>query len=264
MAFLQYKYPIMNNFSKSTLITLGDSWTEGIGCYGHADTEFMDSMESLAKNTKNLWSASVEWQKFMQSKETQQRMSQYSWPSLLSRHYNSRLINLAHAGDSNSGQVKLLYELDPADMQEPVQVIFVTTSPDRFSFYHKSGIWNYQPARTASPLASNIDPTQAGAHAELAKWFALSQDFDGMQREAQFYIEAAYMRCKALGWRFAWIPAFSNELDYSGSNRLHESQVIKDWLTEDADKAVCGHPSEQGYKKIALQLSQLLDNFLEI
>jgi hypothetical protein len=252
------------NFFKPTLITLGDSWTEGIGCYGHADPEFMDRMWGLSKHTRNLWSASAEWKKFVQSSETQQRAARYSWPALLSQQFDSELINLAQAGDSNSGQVKLLYELDPTSLQGPVQVIFMTTSPDRFSFYHKSGIWNYQPAIIGSPLGSDIDPTRAEAHTELVRWFVQSQDFEhGMEKESQFYIQAAHMRCQSLGWKFAWIPAFSNEISYQGSHRLHESQVASDWLTNKADWAVCGHPTEQGYQKISTIISQLL-NFLEI
>ena len=89
------------------LITLGCSWTEGIGT--------KDPIKS-------------------------------SWPRKLGELLGfDKVINLGKAGSSNSGQIKLFYEYlySNSFSEYEVLVLFYMTEPSRFSFYSEGEIKNF-------------------------------------------------------------------------------------------------------------------------
>lgn len=241
--------------SNNLLITMGCSYTEGVGCHGHADPEFMERMKLLASNLNDVVDIYKlpAWQEFMRTPETLKRQQDYGWPRQLAGPLNRNLVNLGRGGDSNSAQVKLLYESDTYTGQD-VLVVFLVTGAERFSFYRKNSPRSYMPRQAA-------DITCEPEERLFVEHYVRSQDLEqGSQREAEFYIRAAEALCQARGWRFVWLPVFSH-YDYQGSNRLHPDIMAKEWLIMPRDFALCRHPNERGYKIIAENLLALIKEF---
>ena len=242
--------------SNNLLITMGCSYTEGAGCHGHADPEFMERMKLLASNLNDITDIyqQSEWQKFILSPKTLKRQQDYGWPSQLAGPLNRNLVNLGRGGDSNSAQVKLLYESDTYTGQD-VLVVFLATAIERFSFYQKNSPRSYMPVMANESFCSDTKERL------FVEYYVRSQDLEqGSQREAEFYIRAAEALCQARGWRFVWLPAFSH-YDYQGSNRLHPDILAYEWLIKPRDFALCSHPNERGYKIIAENLLALIKEF---
>jgi hypothetical protein len=233
---------------KKLLITMGDSWTEGIGCY---------TAESL-RTSKDDMNA-------LYNENTQHRQL-YSWPAQLARAKDWHLKNLGLGGASNSGQVKLLYQLadEIAQGHESVQVIFMLTDPYRFSFYTQVGhgkchIKQYHPV-ALSRQDIRLRALQAKKYTPddltFMEYYVRTQTDAGMVKETEFYIQCAAMLCRAKAWDFKWLSSFST-YDYSDHNCLHTGLGVSCAIQlVGKNLAHCNHPNEQGYARIAQALEQ--------
>ena len=85
-------YKILNN-KKNLLITLGDSWTEGVGNY--EPTALLDYQKNKISQ-QELYSISDKLRYFYKE----------AWPTFLSEKLDYDLINLGQGGDANSATAK--------------------------------------------------------------------------------------------------------------------------------------------------------------
>lgn len=228
-------YNKISDNNKKLLITLGDSWTHGVGAYdpvGLAD--FEDGLITMDK----LYPMSTDC------------FYRESWASALSDRLGCDLINLSKGGNSNSEQAKrLICDFDEKntvnlDKYESVSVIWILSDPFRFSFYvnHKLQSFNSQ------------------SDAEIVKWYTIDihkTDLDGWL-ETKFFLKSVDNYCKNKTYNFLYGSAFTDitplNTIYASEKNIHNripQQKIADLLNAKRYWAHCGHPNALGYKHIA-------------
>ena len=234
-------YTKLNDNSK-LLITLGDSWTHGVGNYDPAGlADFEDGLITMEK----LYPMSFDL------------FYKDSWPSVLSNKLGYDLINLGKGGDSNSAQAKrFICDFDEKnivdlDKYESVTVLWLLSDPFRFSFYanHKLRSWHAQ-----SPD-------------EIIKWYTIDihkTDLDGWL-ETKFFLKSVDNYCKNKKFNFVYGSAFTDitPLDtiYKSEKNIHNRIVqkkVSEFLNAKRYWAHCGHPNTMGYNQIANDLYNIL------
>jgi hypothetical protein len=122
------------------LITVGDSWTEGVGCYNNETPHLNTSFDS--NFTKNLRETMVFEEKY------QKNFHKQGWPNRVGKKLGfDKVINLGFGGASNSSCVKSFYNfLDDNHLDDyDVLVFWLMTEPFRFSFYIGGELQDYLP-----------------------------------------------------------------------------------------------------------------------
>jgi len=115
------------------LITMGCSFTEGVGCY---DVSKMDELKSYV---------SLPYEQFIHQTNNFHKLG---WPNRVGKKLGyDKVINLGLAGSSNSGQVKQFSEkyLDKDFSEYEVLIIWLLTEPSRISFYSGGTILDIVP-----------------------------------------------------------------------------------------------------------------------
>jgi hypothetical protein len=235
-------YTRINEQHNKLLITLGDSWTQGVGDYDPAGLrDFEDGIITQDK----LYSMSVD------------RFYQNSWTVKLTEKLGYDLINLAKGGDSTSASVKrLMCDFDEKntidlDRYESVSVLWLLSDPFRFSFYsnHELHSWN------------------ASSGSEIVKWYSIDvhkSDLDGWL-ETKFALKIVDNYCRLKNFNFLFGSAFTDitPLDtiYNNVKNIHHripERKISEFLNAKRYWAHCGHPNGEGYIKIADSLYETL------
>lgn len=238
------------------LITLGDSWTTGVGCGNKKDTENCGWAPIVQKKLKF-----------------------------------SKLLNLAFDGASNSSTVKSFVDnilhLDAAKSFQSVTVIFLLTGFERFSFYSKGQISSF--------TLGGMHYTNYSHYESFLEWYVENIHEGDSERETIFYLDIVNIICKLHNYKFFWGTAFSNvkdlvnNLQYSRSynhvkldisNCIHygEFNSFRDYLVSSSNTspynivgefeygkdhelfAKCGHPNQAGYEMIADYIINKLQN----
>ena len=125
---MAYGYYEKINGRKDLLITLGDSWTAGEGCY---------SDEDLADYNNGIITRDQMYDRGYASQ------GPGSWPDTLSTLLNMDLINLGVSGYSNSACAKRLineHDIDYKPQYDNVYVILLLSESSRISFYSNDEI----------------------------------------------------------------------------------------------------------------------------
>lgn len=234
------------NNRDTLLITIGDSWTEGVGCY---DPELLPKFFDEKLDLQDM---------YLQSRHGG-HFGRGGWPIQLAKMLNCDVINIAEGGDANSSSAKRLIqeypELDSITKNyKKVTVLWLLTSPDRFGFYHRKSINNYLPDTSPTAISKayykdvNIDPLDS-------------------LLEASFYLRTVYWYCKAKNFNFIYGSAFTNieplneVCDLPGNIHSH---IINNCMTRYLDNkdesiwAHCWHPNNKGYFIIAQALYSIL------
>jgi hypothetical protein len=217
--------------SKKLLITLGCSWTYGIGV-----------------PTAGPW-------------------GQGAWPTQLSKMLDCDLINLSIPGASNSGQAKALIngKYDPADFKKwgDVHVIMMLSGDNRFSFYKgKNDIVDMNPTNVNSGWAVE-------SRRSFLKEYATLMTDSGVEQETLFYIKCVENYCQANNFKFnytsAWEPMPTESTASSLNEKLGWGQNSAAWRIQqehpdipDWGMSPCGHPNIDGYSLIAKELARVL------
>jgi len=237
--------------NKKLLITLGCSWTYGIGVY----TDESLAEYKITKDIKKLHAMNIH------------TCPRYSWPTQLSKLLDYDLINLAIPGASHSGQVKALingkYDTTYFSKWNEVHVVFMLTGNQRFSFYKdKNEIVEYNPG---SLNGSWLEPS---TKLFLEQYVQLITD-SGVEQETIFYVNCLANYCRANNYNFNYLSSWNPMLETLLPNSLHEKlgwgknsakwriqQEVPDNL--DWGISFCGHPNKDGYALIARELAKVL------
>lgn len=225
---------------KNLLITLGDSWTKGVGAY--PPFVFEKYQGDVYQTTKDELSILMKY--YMEN----------SWANLLSIKLNYELLNLSEAGSSNSQMAKIFYSLDLTQKYNKVLVIFLLTDPHRLSFYSN---------KIPRTLAHNFELTRGDTAIFKSYLSDIIIDKDDPWLETCFYVKAIENLCKVNNYCFCFGSAFSDITPllkyYHAPNLLHGENITcyKDILNNN-DIAPCLHPNKNGYIKIANVMYDIL------
>ena len=229
---------LINNYMRTLLISLGCSWTEGMGIYTEGQVKYWDG--PLRKDN---WPLGL--------------IAEYSWPSQVARAKNWQVQNLGLSGGSNSGAAKRLImgNIDTANY-DCVKVIWLLSGSNRFSFYKYSEIKDFN-------LGSK------STHPEILRAYVAEVSTDqGERLETEFYLKTVYHYCKSRGWEFnywtCWEQYWCSHV-IEGVPREHNLAPKLNYRTAKtvvrlADElkgnmfAPCNHPNQKGYAEIADQI----------
>jgi len=239
-------YTIIKSEHKKLLITLGDSWTHGVGNY---DPTALENFEDGLIDGNKLYTISAQKDCFYPN----------AWPTDLSRKLEYDLLNLGQGGDSNSATAKRFIcdfdEKNTLDLSkyESITVLWLLSDPFRFSFYsnHRLKSWH----------ASSTD--------EILKWYIIDvhkTELDGWL-ETKYSLKSVENYCKNKNFNFLFGSAFTDilplETIYRNERNIHNRitrKKVSEFLNAKKYWAHCGHPNKEGHLKIAESLYTVLIN----
>jgi len=231
---------------KKLLITLGCSYTEGVGCYGDIDP----NDENLTKNDESILT---------------DRYHRYGWPlSLAKKLRYDKLINLGIRGSSTSGQIKKFFEIYYKEEFEDydVTVIWLLSQPTRISFYSHGLITNLQPYLPIKGLEH-----LAAKESIATSYIDFIEDIDTDPiLEQIFFIKCMEQYCENKNHSLLLIHTellADSLLKYYHPSNYYLSPnpfSVLDDLDTETDYAVCHHPNEHGYEKISKNIFKLIEN----
>jgi len=206
---------------QNLLITLGCSWTEGVGIY--------ESL-NVTDTTKD--------------KDLFHRLG---WPNRVGETLGfDKVVNLGYGGASNSSQVKLFYEyIKKINLNNyNILVIFMMTDPVRFSFFIDKSIKSY--------TLSNKNQKMMQSYLNEIK-----DNLWDLLLEQKFYIESLENLC--LNKDIYLILTSWNET-YMQFRKIHnnknhlfkETNEIKPPIKN--NYSFCGHPNANGYEWISKKI----------
>lgn len=215
------------------LITLGDSWTYGSGCY---------PQEILGKLSKRKISKEDAYDQSISS------FTKNCWPQQLANILNYDLINFGYGGDSSSGQVKNLFDNISDDLckdYKNVFVLFLLTDGARPSFYVDGKIRSYHQNEKLYQVINKLS----------------KRDVNDTILENNFYIKCVEKFCKSNGYHFLFANSWNiqNSLINHKSN-IHyylDKDVLVDYIPSDLF-SFCGHPNTEGYTIIAKKFQEVI------
>lgn len=241
-----------NHNNENLLITIGDSWTEGVGCYS-------DELLFEYQNRK------IDLDQLTHRGKIEGTFNTGSWAYQLSNDIGYDLLNLGEGGTANSWSAKKLindFDNDYLSKYNNVIVIWLLSEPSRFSFYCQNNLASWMPA-----YPSNVGATQRFLRSYFEE---VNPSFEDDVKETKFYVKAVDSFCKARGYKFAYGAAFT---EFSGfenvSNNLHNFTSYKNFnvLLSNIDKralfAPDQHPNQLGYQYIGTEIAKILRNNLK-
>ena len=223
------------------LITLGCSFTEGVGCY---------DPQTLINNKGDVESLSTIYAK------NKERFHEYSWPSLLQKMLNyDELINLGLGGASTSGNLKVFFEkYKDIDFSEKYDVLIIWFVPHstRFSFYRNGHVVNIIP--TMDHNIYNRYTYKLGLeYVNFIGNLSLDPTLDQL-----FYIKVMEDHCKLKNYNFLF--TLTDPLSESLYNKLYDGKCMmlngksplpNVYENPHLKSLACDHPNEKGYEIVA-------------
>lgn len=232
---------------KKLLITLGCSFTEGVGCY---DPTLINQYSNIVElNEKNV-----------------KRFHDNGWPPRLQKKLNyHKLINLGKAGTGESFHLKrFIEEFGGVNLTEEYDVLIVwLTSPQgRLSFYVNGTLysilsnWSYPDKKTND---------MSLAYARLIE----NVDLDTCLEQA-FYIKTLKEICDGKNYNFLVFPLgvtvnqLHNLLNIPEDMAVHynyppHNELIPDLSNHNYKSLLnCGHPNENGYEIMSERMFEII------
>lgn len=234
---------------KKLLITMGDSVTEGIGCYDYS------KMSNPNVTYYELPKEEAEYQL--------DRFHELGWPNRLGKKLNyDKVINLGWGGSGQSAHVKLLFEkIIGKDFSEyDVLVVWMLSEPARFSFYSGGTI------RQFMPHLAGVD----GHEMELSYIKDIEDIESDSILETIFYIKCVEQICENNNFNLqitSWHQDSNKKIFEIYPSKYHmkpyQSSYIAKVFNDDLDKSskVCSHPNENGYEDIAQNMFNSISKF---
>lgn len=243
---------------KKLLITLGCSYTEGVGCY---EPSLLDEKGNPIINVKSVYDASLD------------RFHTRGWPAQLQKKLRyDHLLNLGHGAASNSETVKRWFEvLSDKNLSDEydVLVVWMVTFAGRISFYRNGKITSLLPN---FQHGSYVDQNLYDSYVQ----FLGNKYNTDILLETYFYVNIIKNICSLSNYNFLYINVAGDEgkqLDslLKSENSLnylykvfypHNKNII-DEIVRDARteyNAFCGHPKEKGYEVIAERLFNMISH----
>ena len=247
--------PIKENL----LITLGDSWTRGIGAYDQESLDRFATHRDLVQLHR----------------DANDSMKANCWPSQLARIIDYDVINMGVGGSSNSSHAKWLINSNIAEIKQArenyknVIVIWLLSEPYRTSIYSSHarshhGILNIH---TRAIIDGKED---AGNDVKqfAESYFCLTTD-ETVVQDTDFYVKTVENYCQAQNFKFLVGNAFSRykikskhnlhlHMSYDNFNQYLQAMQAVGFDGKLLWSPVCNHPATTGYRLIAEQLHIIL------
>lgn len=249
----------METHDKKLLVTIGDSWTEGVGCYL---PEFLD------KNGNSTLPLGEIYEK------SQPRFLEYSWANVCAKYLGYDLINLGSGGASNSACAKKLLEgqHDWKSKYTKVVIVFLLSDPMRFSFYSNHALISHGSRgfnlKNDELMTHNHD-IESGLP-EFMQWYVLNVSTQDASKETAFYLRVVEYLCKTYNYEFYWGTAFTpieEIIPYYKNDRtcLHKNSFssFREYIFNKLGKTAfsyCHHPNEKGYQLIG----EFIANYIKL
>ena len=237
---------------KKLLITLGCSFTEGVGCY---DPELLKQYPVINEKIKgDIYNKSIGY------------FHANGWPPRLQQKLNyDRLINLGAAGTGESFHLKrFIEEFAGQDLttEYDVLVVWLTSPQGRLSFYSNGHLYSVLTNWTY-PDKKNNDMVLA--YAGLIE----NVDLDTCLEQA-FYIKTLKEICNGKNYNFLVFPLSKSTsklhslLDIPENMAIHYNYSPHDQIlpNDPIYKSLmnCGHPNEAGYELLANRMFEIISN----
>jgi hypothetical protein len=230
---------------KNLLITLGDSWTEGVGCYSPK------TREKFKNSTK------LEQQDYIDDRE---RFHKNGWPIRLQHMLGyEQLINVGRGGSSISGVLKnFIDKYDKKDFStyDNVVIIWLLTYPARFSFYSGGKIEN---------ILSHPHPHEPKETQDLRNtYFNFIKDKGDFFRETFFHVKMMNSWCSVRNINFVF--SMMDQCMSININHYYEHDNFFPYILPSNTEfphlfsEICGHPNEDGYQYIAESMFEQISN----
>lgn len=238
------------------LITLGCSYTEGVGCYDNDEVKRLYSLGVNPKNDVNFYFNS------------RKRFHEYGWPVNLQKLLKyDKLINLGMGGSANSHHLKRFTEEFAEvnlSLEYDVLIIWFMTFPGRISFYSDGKI---QSLVTHTHEKEDIKTKML----REGYYGFIKDDIFDPTLEQLFYLKTLKTICDGFGYNFLYANA-----DYVTNlllNDLYPSSLnLNNGLTELGNRSFlehisdpvyhsllrCHHPNELGYKVMAEKMFAII------
>jgi len=238
---------------ENLLITLGCSWTHGVGSY---DAGCLEQFRRGEISQADLYNTSYYAGAFYEG----------AWPKFLAELLDYDLINLGVSGDSNSASAKrLIVECDESeafnkirDRYKKVTVIWLITETSRFSFYSDHYLVSYNNNSPGRIFLDYVDEVYKHEH-------------DG-DLETKFYVKSVESYCKGNGFNFvygsAFVPNNAVKNIYDSDRNIHkfiDQPAMANYLdfTNPDIISHCNHPTPTGYKTLATKLHSILNEHFQ-
>lgn len=227
------------------LLTMGCSFTEGMGCYDEMLVKKYKVKEG--DGTTYTWPLNFELL-YLNSFDN---FHKFGWPNNIGKLLGyDEVINMGYSGSSTSGQVKILTEkyLNDTLNEYNVDIIWMLTDPNRFSFYIDKKIYDFHPTKE-SLLESSYLKT-------------IKDETDSLL-EQKFYIKLIEEICSKRNWNLLithWSHHYFKQIKeiYKSKNYI-KSMPEESVLTKPSLKSsICGHPNQLGYEYISKQMLKVI------
>jgi len=227
---------------KKLLITLGDSFTEGVGCYDY--TYPIHDGDKIFRPTEYQLN----------------RFNKFGWPNLLGKKLNyDTVINLGWGGSGHSAHAKLFIEkIIGKDFSEyDVLVIWMLTSSSRFSFYSHGRISQFGP----------INDDNSQVLIERGYLSILGDVLFDSCLESIFYIKCVEQICENNSFNLlitSWENTSFDEIKKFHNSNYYMKEVNGPvaFLTYGEYKSkICCHPNEKGYEVFSENMFESIQKF---
>lgn len=261
---------------KKLLITMGCSFTEGIGAYPypHESEDIANFVSEASKNPEWIKNKNFSALSPALIKEVHNLNLKYAdsfhengWPVHLQKKINyDKLINIGKGGAANSACVKLFIEnFADSNLSEEydVLVLWLTTDPSRFSFYQNGSI---------TSLLPNMQNGEKKRHAlfEAYSSFVYDTILDSTL-DTIFFIRTMKEICDGKGYKFL----YASLSGYNSAQFVHSffpmkeslipyyvdlpnNHIVPNLKSDMYGSPICGHPNKNGYQYMADSIFSIL------
>jgi hypothetical protein len=230
------------------LITLGCSYTEGVGCYdfNYVPKDFKINHKKF--NFNYILNSSAGYDFYLKSKD---RFHEKAFPNILGKKLGfNKVINLGLAGSSASGNLKVFFEK------------FYTTN---FSDYEVLVFWLLpEPTRTSIYLNKMVHNIMFSEDNDFFKYYINNNAeniIEDIVFEQIFLLKSMEMFCKSKNYSFLFtalnndfIDIFLKEFDSTSYlNKSRDFELLNFPSSADIYEyhSFEGHPNEKGYEYLA-------------
>lgn len=218
----------------NVLITIGCSWTEGVGCWDNLNKSHISHNTYLELKPKYI-----------------ERFHSLAWPNIVGKKLGyDEVINLGKAGSSTSGQVKRFMEFDVPDAN--IDIIWMLSDPSRISFYNNKKVKDH--------VVNSYGDTLIQEYVKYVKDLNIDTSLEQL-----FYINV--MREIVSNRNYNFIITYYSEsckttqsIDSNKSNYLFTNPTTLYPSNLNHISKVCGHPNEEGYLHIAQNIVDEIKN----
>lgn len=260
---------------KKLLITLGDSFTEGVGCWDYSllseeTITYINNWPidkgSILHNSKSKYIHDIK------ESEHKNNFHLKGWPNKLGKKLKfDKVVNLGNAGDSNSSQAKKFYQkyINKDLTNWDVCVVWLLTFPGRFSFYMGDGIRSYQlPEDSKNEILSEYYYKELVNRSISSKYQNQSDYFIELSTnlESNYYLNTVETLCKLKGFSIYSFMYDSDCIDdlkkVCTANSLIDTNPTQHPNRPKYERygksKLCGHFNEDGYEHMANNMYQIL------